>query len=131
MLILSYLRLLEGDLGSSYVIVGKAFPPFPTIFHLSGVATVCFSKVYIPPECKLVRVGNTNMLVSKNSRGPNESHNEPNESHNPKRETQRELVEYGHVGSRWPCRFRFCLCQFRLRWVANANIVSGGIWAYD
>ena len=22
-----------------------------------------------------------------------------------------------------------CLCQFRLRWVANANMVSGGIWA--
>ena len=32
---------------------------------------------------------------------------------------------------RWPCTFHFFVCRFHLRWVANANPISSGIWALD
>ena len=47
---------------------------------------------------------------------------------------QRESVEYrlcwvpNVIFLHWPCTFHF-LCRFHLRWVANANPISSGIWA--
>ena len=66
------------------------------------------------------------MLVSKKPRGPNAKPHRPNTSPNV---SQWNIVRIGNmrVGYALAMYIPCCLCQFRSRWVANANAISSGI----
>ena len=102
-----------------------------------------YCKAYIPPERKPIHVGAlhwvwhltrgvhvayTNMLVSKKPCGPNAKPHGPNVSPSPSW-WNIVCVGYAMVWFMLAMKISCCLCQLRAHWVANANVVSGGIWA--
>ena len=82
------------------------------------------------------RLAYTNMLVSKKPRRPNanppQKQRKPNGPYlNPNTSRWNMVhVEHARVGFALGMSISCCLSHYRLRKVANANVVSAGIWAF-
>ena len=90
-----------------------------------------------PQRPNFAKVGDTNMLVSKNAKicvTPNAKHKIcviPNAK--PKREPMEYRLHWVPKAkySHWPCRFHVVYPFFFTRWVANANAVLSGLRALE
>ena len=102
------------------------------IFHCNAKPLALGSRVGLDLQCDDFALPYTSMLVSRNPCGPNATPNLPNTTPNPPNKSRWNIGHVGspRVGSRVGHVDFMFLCPFHLRWVANANAVSGGIWAF-